>query len=90
MTIILSSQAQEDRQWWLDNGDRKSLDKIQKLMAEIESHPKTGTGRVERLKGNLSGCWSRRINLKDRIIYDIDEKKGEVFVYTLKGHYNDK
>lgn len=90
MEIIYSDTAQEDLVFWKRSGDTASQKKISALIADIEKHPTTGIGRPERLTENLSGMWSRRINLKDRIIDDIDERKGEVFVYTLKGHYNDK
>ncbi|MGZ3872978.1 MAG: Txe/YoeB family addiction module toxin [Mucilaginibacter sp.] len=48
-------------------------------------HPETGIGRPERLKYQLSGMWSRRINREHRLIYEIAENA--VFIYSAKGHY---
>jgi len=45
-------------------------------------------GRPEKLKHNLSGYWSRRINQKDRIIYEIIEEPTKlVVVISALGHY---
>jgi toxin YoeB len=40
------------------------------------------------LKYELSGYWSRRINKKDRIIYEIMEEPGKlVVIISALGHY---
>jgi toxin YoeB len=49
-----------------------------------------GIGSPERLKHQFSGFWSRRINLKDRLIYKIEDKEVIVYIISLKGHYYDK
>jgi toxin YoeB len=48
-------------------------------------HPFEGTGKPELLKHNLSGCWSRRINQKDRLIYEVMEDS--VHIQSARGHY---
>lgn len=68
-------------------GNKPLLTKIKKLLKELEEHPETGTGKVEQLKGDLSGMWSRRINSEHRMIYKIDYERGIVCVLSLKGHY---
>lgn len=70
--------------------DSQSYKKIQSFFYEISEHPTSGTGKPEQLKGNLAGYWSRRINKKDRLIYEIKEKEIFVLVLSAKGHYNDK
>ncbi len=52
--------------------------------------PYNGVGNPEALKNNLLGFWSRRINLKDRIIYSIDDNLVTVTVVSVLGHYYDK
>ena len=47
----------------------------------------TGTGNPEELKYELSGFWSRRINKKDRLIYEVQEEVVTVFVVSAFGHY---
>ncbi|EEJ71552.1 putative toxin-antitoxin system, toxin component, RelE family [Lactobacillus ultunensis DSM 16047] len=44
-------------------------------------------GKPEFLKNDLSGLWSRRIDSKDRIIYDYDGKS--IIIYSCKDHYSD-
>ncbi len=40
-----------------------------------------------RLRGNLSGMWSRRIDETNRLIYC--EKDGAIIIASCKGHYDD-
>jgi len=47
-------------------------------------------GRPEQLKGDRTGCWSRRITLKHRIVYKIDNGVLTVLILTAAGHYADK
>lgn len=61
--------------------------KISELLEEIQQHPETGTGRPEKLRYSLSGCMSRRISLKDRLVYAINEDKQIVQILSLRGHY---
>lgn len=71
-------------------GNKAVITKIEKILMELQEHPKTGTGQVEALKDNLSGFWSRRINKFDRLIYTIEEDIVTVIVISAKGHYGDK
>lgn len=71
-------------------GNKATLKKIDKLIAELKEHPYTGTGKPEELKNDLQGFWSRRINQKDRLIYDVNEKVVLVRVISALGHYGNK
>ena len=86
-TLILTPQAQKHLEEWGKSGQKKTLEKIAKLLEELTLHPMTGTGQVEQLRGNLSGLWSRRINKADRIIYSIEDERVIVTVISMKGHY---
>jgi toxin YoeB len=66
---------------------KKELEKLFSILKELEEHPKTGTGKPEQLRYDLSGFWSRRLNRKDRIIYEIDEDGAVVTVLSVLGHY---
>lgn len=48
--------------------------------------PKVGIGKPEMLRYNLKGLWSRRLSLKDRLIYRFDKKS--IFIYAIGGHYD--
>ena len=88
--LILMPEAERHLKEWRKSGQKKILLKIAALLEELCEHPTTGTGKVEQLKGDLEGFWSRRINKDSRLIYKIEEDIITVFVVSLKGHYRDK
>ena len=53
-------------------------------------HPRKGTGQPEKLKYNLEGLYSRRINKKHRLVYDIKDEIVTVVVLSAHSHYGDK
>jgi len=48
--------------------------------------PATGTGKPERLKHSLSGLWSRRLSLRDRLVYRFDDE--HIYILAIGGHYD--
>lgn len=86
MRIEFSQLALEDLEFW-KRADRRVARKIVDLIEEICRSPFSGRGRPEQLKYALSGCWSRRINQKDRLVYRVDEEREVVFVISVRGHY---
>ena len=42
-----------------------------KLLAVIQKNPYQNPPKYEKLKGNLSGSYSRRINKQHRLVYDV-------------------
>lgn len=67
-----------------------SYKKVVKLIKELHEHPKTGTGHPEALKGLGGNVYSREINKKDRLVYEIYEEQIQVFIVSAEGHYTDK
>ena len=58
---------------------------------EIALNPREGTGKPEMLKNLVGEVWSRRINQKDRLVYEIFETSEQsVVVLQMLGHYKDK
>lgn len=66
--VRVTQCALEDIAKHKKSGDKKILNKIAKLLEELRIHPRTGIGQPEKLKNNLEGFWSRRINKKHRLI----------------------
>ena len=66
------------------------MEKVRANAGSKKNSPTFGTGKPERLRGNLNGFWSREITKKDRLIYRIEDSEVIVFVISLKGHYGDK
>lgn len=81
--------AWDDYLYW-HKQDKKTIAKINRLIVDImRNGAAKGTGSPEPLKGNMKGCFSRRINEKDRLVYHILD--GDVVeIISCKGHYNDK
>jgi len=52
-------------------GDRKTLTRINRLITEAAREPAAGTGKPERLSGDLAGFWSRRIDQEHRLVYTL-------------------
>ena len=85
MQIKLSPEANKDFVFWQKSGNKTILKKIDNLIDAIIENPKTGIGKPELLKHNLSGIWSRRIDKEHRIVYLIEEDL--ITLLSLKGHY---
>jgi len=74
----------------LKKTDKNGFKKLESLLAELQVHPYTGTGKPEKLKYDHSGLWSRQINQKHRLIYTVNDDEVRVFVVSTLGHYGDK
>ena len=84
MKIQFTQEAWRDFEWHLDN-DKQIVKRIRELLKHILRHPQEGIGKPERLKFQLAGCWSRRINKEHRLVYRI-EKEG-IIVISCRYHY---
>ena len=85
--LKLTPEAIKDIDFHKKNGDKVILKKISTLFNELIEHPTSGTGQPEKLKHEFSGCWSRRINQKHRLVYRIEEVEVIVIVLQAAGHY---
>ena len=87
-TVIIQKLAQTHIQKIVQSGDKNTIKKLKKILLELESNPTIGSGNPELLKHSLSGLWSRRLNKKDRLIYEVFEEPEElVVVIAALGHY---
>ncbi len=48
--------------------------------------PASGLGKLEQLKHNLTGLWSKGTSRKDRLIYKSDD--GYIYFFTIEGYYD--
>jgi toxin YoeB len=70
------------------SSDIATMKKLQKILFELTEHPREGIGNPELLKYQLFGHWSRRINNKDMLIYEIiEEPEKFVVIISALGHY---
>jgi len=89
-TLKLTADAIQDIEQLKKSGDKATLKKLAVLFEELTEHPRTGTGQPEELKYNFSGCWSRRISAKHRLVYRIEDQQITVIILYASGHYQDK
>ncbi len=84
MKLIFAEEAWEDYLEW-QRLDRKMLERINKLIREIQRHPFEGIGKPEPLKHALAGFWSRRISDEHRIVYKVEGDA--LLIAQLRYHY---
>ncbi len=83
--LTFTDRAWEEYLYW-QSQDKKTLKRINALLKDIDRNNFEGIGRPEPLK-NYEGCWSRRIDEVNRIVYKITD--GQIEVIQCKGHYDD-
>ena len=84
--VIYSKQALKDAK----KLSSVSLDKKAKALIEIlKTDPFQNPPPYEKLVGNLQGSYSRRINIKHRIVYEVIEEEKLVRVSRMWTHYGD-
>lgn len=84
MNTVFTEKAWEDYVHW-QTEDKKTLKRINILIADIKRNGYEGLGKPEPLKYDFAGFWSRRINEVDRLIYKIDEQN--VYIIQCRFHY---
>ena len=82
--IAWTPTAWEDYLYW-QTQDKKTLKRINKLIDATIRSPFTGIGKPERLKENLAGYWSRRIDDTYRLVYAVDDEA--ITVIQCRYHY---
>lgn len=82
--IMFTDKAWEEYCYW-QTQDKKTLKRVNQLLADIKRNGFTGMGKPEPLKSNLSGYWSRRVDETNRLVYKITDKQIEII--QCKGHY---
>ena len=84
MSKYWSDKAWDDYLYW-QTQDKKTLLKINKLVKDIERNGLSeGIGKPKPLRYRKG--WSRRIDEKNRLVYDMDEN-GNILIASCRGHY---
>lgn len=82
-----TDEAWEEFCYW-QTQDKKTLKRILALIKDIDRNGYDGIGKPERLTGDLSLYWSRRIDDCNRIVYRIDGDT--IKIVQCGSHYKDK
>jgi toxin YoeB len=88
MKIIITKDAEFDLLKHKKAGQKKLINKISELVVDISKTPRKGIGKPEQLKHKENETWSRKIDDKHRIVYEISEN--EILILSFWGHYSDK
>ena len=84
--ILYSKLALKDAQ----NLSSANLDKKAKELIEIiKKNPFQTPPPYEKLVGNLTGAYSRRINIKHRIVYEVRETDKVIRIHRMWSHYGE-
>ena len=82
--LIYSRQAQKDAKKLSSSGLKG---KAQELLEAVANDPFVTPPRYEKLVGDLAGCYSRRINLQHRLVYEVLPAEGVVHILRMWTHY---
>ena len=80
-----TEKAWDDYIYWLEN-DKKMLKKINNLIRDIKRNPFEGLGKPEKLKHELKGYWSRRIDHEHRLVYKVVQN--DIIIISCRFHYD--
>ena len=82
--VVFTKQAQKDAKKLSDAGLRL---KAEKLIEILRKNPYKSPPPFEKLLGDLSGAFSRRINIQHRLVYQILDDEKTVKVIRMWTHY---
>ena len=82
--IVYTRQAQRDARKISAAGLRP---KVEKLLEILSRNPYQTPPTFEKLVGDLSGAYSRRINIQHRLVYQVLEEERTVKVIRMWTHY---
>ncbi len=82
--LVFTRQAQKDSVKIINAGLKNN---VEKLLSVLSENPYTNPPLYEKLVGDLSGAYSRRINIQQRLIYQVYEKEKIVKVIRMWTHY---
>ncbi len=84
--IFSSKQARKDAAKLAKSHLKKQT---QALLEILAADPFQTPPRYESLCGELAGCFSRRINLQHRIVYEVFTEEKKVLVLRMWTHYGE-
>ena len=83
-SLVYTKQAQKDAKKLAKSGLKK---KAIELLDILKTNPYQNPPPYEKLVGDLSGAYSRRINIQHRLVYQVLESETIVKVMRMWTHY---
>ena len=82
--LTFTDEAWESYVYW-QTQNKKTLKRIKDLIQAVQRDPFAGIGKPEPLKHSLVGCWSRRIDETNRLVYEVHDE--EIVIISCRYHY---
>ena len=83
--IKIAGSAQKDKEKGKQHPAMKA--KVEQLLGILRENPWQSPPPYEKLKGDLAGMYSRRINVQHRLVYQVFEKEKTVRILAMWTHY---
>ncbi len=82
--VVFTKQAQKDARQVARAALRP---KAERILAALKQNPFQTPPPYEKLLGDLSGAYSRRLNIQHRIVYQVYERERVVKIIRMWTHY---
>lgn len=82
--IVYTKQAQKDAKKLVTAGLKQ---KTEKLLEILKVNPFKNPPEYEKLVGDLTGAYSRRITIQHRLIYQVYQKEKAIKIIRMWTHY---
>ena len=83
--LVFTKQAQKDAKKIAQSGLKPQAERLLELLKE---NPYQNPPPYEKLIGDLSGAYSRRINIQHRLVYQVMDEIKAVKVIRMWTHYD--
>lgn len=83
--ILITKAALKDKE--KIKGNKALESKVKNLIELISKNPYESPPSFEKLKGDLDGLISRRINIQHRLVYQVYEEEKVVKIISMWTHY---
>jgi Txe/YoeB family toxin of toxin-antitoxin system len=82
--LVFTKQAQKDAKKIAHSGLKQQ---VERLLEIIKENPFKNTPPYEKLVGDLSGAYSRRINIQHRLVYEVLVEIKTIKIIRMWTHY---
>ncbi len=82
--LVYTKQAKKDAKKIAASGLKQ---KVKSLLELLEESPFKKPPSYEKLVGDLSGAYSRRINIQHRLVYQVYEEEHVIKIIRMWTHY---
>lgn len=82
--LVFTKQAQKDARRLAQSGLRPQAERLLEILRD---NPFRTPPNYEKLQGDLSGAYSRRINIQHRLVYQIIDEERTIKVLRMWSHY---